>query len=45
MHPNPVFHDAETPQNLAFARERAFGMLAVSAVTVPLISHVPFVTS
>ncbi|MEW2911998.1 FMN-binding negative transcriptional regulator [Leisingera sp. JC11] len=45
MHPNPVFHDADTAQNLAFARERAFGVLAVSAEEAPLISHVPFLIS
>ncbi len=42
MHPNPVFHDAETVQNLAFARERGFGVLAVNGADGPLISHVPF---
>lgn len=45
MHPNPVFHDAEAAQNLAFARDRAFGMLAISAATAPLISHLPFLIS
>ena len=45
MHPNPVFHGADTAQNLAFARERAFGVLAVSAEEAPLISHVPFLIS
>ncbi len=45
MHPNPVFHDAETAQNLAFARARAFGVLAVSGQEAPLISHVPFLIS
>ncbi|NIZ60514.1 negative transcriptional regulator [Sedimentitalea sp. CY04] len=45
MHPNQVFHDAETKQNLDFARSRAFGVLAVSADGAPLISHVPFLLS
>ncbi|MFY0308495.1 FMN-binding negative transcriptional regulator [Leisingera sp. D0M16] len=45
MHPNPVFHDADTAQNLGFARERAFGVLAVSTEGAPLISHVPFLIS
>lgn len=45
MHPNPVFHDADTAQNLAFARARGFGVLAVSAAEAPLISHVPFLIS
>ncbi|MEM6340865.1 MAG: FMN-binding negative transcriptional regulator [Pseudomonadota bacterium] len=43
MHPNPAFRTAETAQNLAFARNRAFGVLAVNgAEAAPLISHVPF---
>lgn len=42
MHPNPVFHDAEHAQNVAFARERGFGVLAVSGADAPLLSHVPF---
>ena len=43
MHPNPAFRPAETAQNLAFARNRAFGVLAVNgAEATPLISHVPF---
>lgn len=45
MHPNPVFHDAETEQNLNFARERGFGVLAVAGEGAPLISHVPFLLS
>lgn len=48
MHPNPVFHNADATQNIAFARARAFGMLAVSAPEgeaspgAPLLAHVPF---
>ncbi|APE42069.1 negative transcriptional regulator [Sulfitobacter alexandrii] len=42
MHPNPVFHDADTNRNLAFARERGFGVLAASVSGAPLLSHVPF---
>ena len=45
MHPNPVFHVAETEQNLNFARERGFGVLAVAGEGAPLISHVPFLLS
>ncbi|ASM73793.1 MULTISPECIES: FMN-binding negative transcriptional regulator [Roseobacteraceae] len=45
MHPNPVFHDADAARNLAFARDRGFGVLAVNAPDGPLISHVPFVLS
>ncbi|MFW8593947.1 FMN-binding negative transcriptional regulator [Cribrihabitans neustonicus] len=47
MHPNPVFHDADDAANLAFARERAFGVLAVSggAAETPMLGHVPFLLS
>ncbi|QUJ76057.1 FMN-binding negative transcriptional regulator [Sulfitobacter albidus] len=42
MHPNPVFHDAETARNVAFARLRGFGTLVVGQEGPPLVSHVPF---
>ena len=42
MHPNPVFHTETAQRNLEFARERAFGMLAVNGVDGPLMAHVPF---
>ena len=42
MHPNPVFHTQEVAHNLAFARERGFGVLAVNADAGPLMSHIPF---
>lgn len=42
MHPNPVFHTADGPDNLAFARERGFGVLAVADGDAPRLSHVPF---
>lgn len=42
MHPNPIYRKASREQNIAFARERAFGVLAVNADGGPLISHVPF---
>ncbi|WP_158965450.1 FMN-binding negative transcriptional regulator [Chachezhania sediminis] len=47
MHPNPIYRTAEDTQNLAFARDRGFGMLAVSDPDggVPLLSHVPFCVS
>jgi transcriptional regulator len=46
MHPNPVFHTASMAENLAFARARSFGGLAVSAAeAAPMLSHVPFVLS
>ncbi len=42
MHPNPVFHDAAADRDLAFARARAFGVLAVVEDGLPHLSHVPF---
>ncbi|MEP0963426.1 MAG: FMN-binding negative transcriptional regulator [Roseobacter sp.] len=44
MHPNPVYHSKSTTQNIAYARERAFGVLALNSQDAgPLLSHVPFV--
>ena len=45
MHPNPVYHSATEAQNLAFARGRGFGVLAVAGDPVPMLSHVPFLVS
>ncbi len=42
MHPNPVFHTETAQRNLEFARERAFGTLAVNGADGPLMAHVPF---
>ncbi|MFK7743883.1 MAG: FMN-binding negative transcriptional regulator [Roseobacter sp.] len=42
MHPNPVFHTQEAQHNLAYARARAFGILAVNGVEGPHLAHVPF---
>lgn len=43
MHPNPAFRAVQRARNLAFAAERAFGILAVNAPAGPLMAHVPFV--
>jgi transcriptional regulator len=45
MHPNPVYHTGDDQKNLGFARERAFGVLAVTVEGAPLVSHVPFLVS
>lgn len=45
MHPNPVYHDADRDQNLVYARERGFGVLAVNGGKTPMLSHVPFLLS
>jgi transcriptional regulator len=45
MHPNPVYHDAGSAQNIAFARERGFGVLAATGPEGLLMSHIPFMLS
>jgi len=45
MHPNPAFRADDPARHIAFARERAFGVLALSTDDVPLLSHVPFLLS
>lgn len=42
MHPNPSFRKESEVRNIQFARERAFGTLAVNARESPLLSHIPF---
>ncbi|WP_120634790.1 FMN-binding negative transcriptional regulator [Ruegeria sp. EL01] len=42
MHPNPAFRAEEHARHVAFARDRAFGVLAVSTEDAPVLSHVPF---
>jgi len=45
MHPNQTFHTHSDPDNLAFARERGFGVLGVAVDGAALLAHVPFVLS
>jgi len=42
MHPNPIFHTESGDRNIAYARERAFGVLAVAGGDAPMMSHIPF---
>ncbi|MBE2275018.1 MAG: FMN-binding negative transcriptional regulator [Rhodobacteraceae bacterium] len=42
MHPNPVFRQTPADTNLAFARQRGFGLLMVNGPEGPLAAHVPF---
>ncbi len=42
MHPNPIFHTESDARNIAFARERGFGILAVNGTQEPMLSHIPF---
>lgn len=45
MHPNPAFRAEDRARHVEFARARAFGVLAISTDSAPLISHVPFLLS
>lgn len=45
MHPNKTFRAASREQNLAFVRDRSFGVLTLSDASGPLAAHVPFVLS
>jgi predicted FMN-binding regulatory protein PaiB len=42
MHPNPAFRQMPADRNLAFARDRGFGLLALNGPDGPLAAHVPF---
>lgn len=42
MHPNRSFRKTARAAALAFARQRAFGTLAVNGEKGPLLAHVPF---
>ena len=42
MHPNPSFRKESEERNIEFAKERAFGTLAINSTDGPLLSHVPF---
>jgi transcriptional regulator len=42
MHPNPAFRATPAARNLAFARERGFGILTVNGPAGPVAAHVPF---
>ena len=42
MHPNPAFRQSPRDQNLAFARDRGFGILSVNGPDGPLAAHIPF---
>lgn len=43
MHPNPAFRTTSAADNLAFARQRGFGILSMNGPDGPLAAHVPFV--
>ncbi|MCF6320701.1 MAG: FMN-binding negative transcriptional regulator [Rhizobiaceae bacterium] len=45
MHPNRGFRKAEDQQNIRFAHQRSFGILAVNADNGPLMAHIPFLLS
>lgn len=45
MHPNKAFRGTPQERNIAFARSRGFGALAVNADAGPVMSHIPFLIS
>lgn len=45
MHPNQKFRNADNIQNISFARERGFGILAVNGKSGPQMAHIPFLLS
>ncbi len=45
MHPNPAFRQTPADRNIAFARQRGFGVLCVNGTEGPLLAHVPFLLS
>ncbi|MBN2907434.1 MAG: FMN-binding negative transcriptional regulator [Rhodobacteraceae bacterium] len=45
MHPNPAFRSRDRAANVAFARERGFGILSLNGPDGPHVSHVPFLLS
>ena len=45
MHPNPVFHSQEHAKDIAFVRERGFGVLMMNGDPAPMVSHVPILLS
>lgn len=45
MHPNSAFRGEGRETNIAFARQRGFGLLTVNGPEGPLASHVPFLLS
>jgi transcriptional regulator len=45
MHPNPSFRKTDTARNIAFARQRGFGILTMNGKAVPLAAHIPFLLS
>lgn len=42
MHPNPAFRKEEPARNIGFARDRAFGTLAINGEDGPETAHIPF---
>lgn len=42
MHPNPAFRQDPREKNLAFARDRGFGILTINGPDGPLAAHIPF---
>lgn len=45
MHPNPIYHSHQHAKDIAFVRDRAFGILTVNGDPAPLVSFVPLLMS
>lgn len=45
MHPNPIYRGTHNDRNIAFARARGFGVLALNGEAAPVLSQVPFLLS
>lgn len=43
MHPNPIYHGTNPAKDLAYLRDRSFGILSINGAHGPLAAHVPFI--
>ena len=42
MHPNSIFRQSPRTRDIAFVRDRSFGILTLNAAERPLVAHIPF---
>ncbi|MGB0798492.1 MAG: FMN-binding negative transcriptional regulator [Planktomarina sp.] len=42
MHPNPTFRKTAADQDIAFLRDRSFGILTMNGEDTPMAAHIPF---
>ncbi len=43
MHPNNIFRKSKIEQNIDFAQQRSFGILAINGENGPVMAHIPFI--